>query len=101
MNRKFTKKHALILSLCLLLLWGILGTGATLAWFTDSDEVTNDFYFANSEDDAEKIFSVNVWEKDAEDKIYDSFQLPSPRVASSRVLLYVQFQPIILVAGIW
>ena len=43
----------------------------TLAWFTDSDEVTNDFYFANSEDDADKIFSVNVWDKDAEDKIYD------------------------------
>ena len=44
MNRKFTKKHALILSLCLLLLWGILGTGATLAWFTDVSPVTRNSF---------------------------------------------------------
>lgn len=44
MNRKFTKKHALVLSLCLLLLWGILGTGATLAWFTDVSPVARNSF---------------------------------------------------------
>lgn len=34
---KYTKT-ALILSLCLMLLWSILGTGATIAWFTDAPE---------------------------------------------------------------
>ena len=32
-------KVALILSLCVMLLWGILGTGATIAWFTDTPDV--------------------------------------------------------------
>lgn len=32
-------KAALTFSLCLLILWAILGTGATIAWFTDSPEV--------------------------------------------------------------
>ena len=31
-------KAALTLSLCLLILWAILGTGATIAWFTDMPE---------------------------------------------------------------
>ena len=57
---KFTKKNVLIVALAVCLL-AVISMG-TLAWFTDSDEVTNDFYFANSEDDADKIFSVDVWE---------------------------------------
>ena len=32
-------KVALILSLCVMLLWGMLGTGATIAWFTDTPDV--------------------------------------------------------------
>ena len=59
---KFTKKNVLIVALAVCLL-AMISMG-TLAWFTDSDEVTNDFYFANSEDDADKIFSVDVWEDD-------------------------------------
>jgi len=31
-------KAALVFSVCLLLLWALLGTGATIAWFTDSPE---------------------------------------------------------------
>ena len=31
-------KVALILSICIMLLWGMLGTGATIAWFTDTPE---------------------------------------------------------------
>ena len=39
----------------------ILSLGS-LAWFNAKDEVTNKFMVTNSEDDAEKIFSVDVWE---------------------------------------
>ncbi len=44
MRRKFTKKHALMISLCLLVIWGILGTGATLAWFTDTTPVARNSF---------------------------------------------------------
>ena len=37
-------KAALIFSLCLLILWAVLGTGATIAWFTDTpDTARNSF----------------------------------------------------------
>ena len=41
-KRKWTKA-ALALSACLFVLWWALGTGATLAWFSDRDEVRNEF----------------------------------------------------------
>ena len=42
------KRIALALSLCALIIWGILGTGASLAWFTDtSPEINNIFHFAD------------------------------------------------------
>lgn len=44
MKRRFTKKRALIISLCLLLIWGVLGTSATLAWFTDSTPVARNAF---------------------------------------------------------
>ena len=46
-KKKPYKKIALVLSLCAILLWTVLGTGASLAWFTDtSEKVTNIFHFA-------------------------------------------------------
>lgn len=36
MHSDFFRKKALILSACLLLLWAFLGTGTTIAWFTDT-----------------------------------------------------------------
>ena len=46
-NKNLYKKIALILSLCLIAVWAILGTGASLAWFTDtSEEVKNIFHVA-------------------------------------------------------
>lgn len=46
-KKKSYKKIALSLSLCLIVLWGILGTGASLAWFTDtSTEIKNIFHVA-------------------------------------------------------
>lgn len=43
MNRKKWTKAALALSACLFVLWWALGTGATLAWFSDTDAVRNEF----------------------------------------------------------
>ena len=46
-NRKPLKKIALTLSLCLIVLWAVFGTGASLAWFMDTDEdIKNVFNFA-------------------------------------------------------
>lgn len=41
-KRKWTKV-ALALSACLFVLWWALGTGATIAWFSDTDTVRNKF----------------------------------------------------------
>lgn len=57
---KLTKKKVFIAALALCLV-AILSMG-TLAWFSASDEVNNEFIIADSEDDANEIFSINVWE---------------------------------------
>ena len=41
-KRKWTKV-ALALSACLFVVWWMLGAGATLAWFSDTDEARNEF----------------------------------------------------------
>ena len=41
-NRKWTKA-ALALSAFLFVIWWALGTGATIAWFSDTDTIRNDF----------------------------------------------------------
>lgn len=43
MNKRKWTKAALALSGCLFALWWALGTGATLAWFSDTDTVRNEF----------------------------------------------------------
>ena len=43
MHKKNWRKAALALSAGLFVLWWALGTGATLAWFSDHDEVRNEF----------------------------------------------------------
>lgn len=43
MKKKKWTKVALALSACLFVLWWALGTGATLAWFSDTDTVRNAF----------------------------------------------------------
>lgn len=47
MKKKTFTKTALALSVCLVILWGLLGTGASIAWFVDeSPELENTFNFA-------------------------------------------------------
>lgn len=44
MHKKKFAKRGLILSVCMLLLWALMGTGTTIAWFTDaSPSVKNTF----------------------------------------------------------
>ena len=43
MRKRRWTKAALAFSACLFVIWWALGTGATLAWFSDADEVRNEF----------------------------------------------------------
>ena len=46
--RKTYKKTALVLSIALMIIWSVMGTSTSLAWFTDTDdEVRNVFHFAD------------------------------------------------------
>ena len=45
-KRKYTK-YALTLSIMLLMLWGLLGTGTTIAWFSDTSEAKNTFFIGD------------------------------------------------------
>ena len=75
MKNMKTKVLAIALAVCLIAIASI----STLAWFTAADSVTNDFLIANSEDDPDKIFSVDVWEKDDPDSTekLDSIAFPA------------------------
>ena len=60
---KLNKKKVVVLALAVCLI-ATLSLGS-LAWFTHSDSVTNDFFVAGSEDqNPDGVFSVNVWETD-------------------------------------
>lgn len=57
---KMTKKKVFVAALAVCLV-AILSLG-TLAWFNASDEVTNKFMVTDSGQDADKIFSVDLYE---------------------------------------
>ena len=61
---KMTKKKVFVTALAISLV-AIISMG-TLAWFTDSDSVTNKFYIASSDDDTpDEVFSVTLEETEA------------------------------------
>ena len=58
---KLNKKKVFVTALAVSMI-AILSVGS-LAWFSASDKVVNEFFVADSEDDTpEEIFSVDVWE---------------------------------------
>lgn len=57
---RMNKKKALSLALVVALI-AILSF-SSLAWFSDTDDVTNTFMVANSAETPDEIFSVDVWE---------------------------------------
>ncbi len=79
MKNKKLKLLVLALAVCLIAVASL----GTLAWFTANDSVTNNFYIANSEDDPDAIFSVDVWEDDTladpdgEEKIQGGINYPN------------------------
>ncbi len=66
-NRKSYTKIALTLSICLMIVWAILGTGTSLAWFTDTTPVQKNIfyvgeldvevYYRNEDNNYEKVTS--------------------------------------------
>lgn len=74
------KRIALALSLCVLLIWAILGTGASLAWFTDtSPEINNIFHFAEFDLVVSHRLTDGKWEEvDSQTKIFDEEALYEP-----------------------
>ena len=75
---KNTKLKVLVVTLAVCLL--AMGSLGTLAWFTAEDEVTNEFLIADSDDTADEIFSINVWEKDDEGTVYDDEGITYPEI---------------------
>lgn len=74
------KRIALALSLCALIIWGILGTGASLAWFTDSSpEINNIFHFAEFDLVVSHRLTDGKWQVvDSQTKIFDEEALYEP-----------------------
>ena len=79
-KRKHYKKIALALSLCAILLWAFLGTGASLAWFTDTSvEVKNVFHFADFDLAVSHRLEDGTWEPiDSQTKVFDESALYEP-----------------------
>ena len=84
-NRPVYKKIALVLSLCALIIWGVLGTGVSLAWFTDtSSETNNIFHFAEFDLKVSYLDENKNWKEiEADTKVFDDKALYEPG--------YVQF----------
>ena len=74
------KRIALIFSLFLLIIWSILGTGASLAWFSDtSPEINNIFHFADFDVNVSHRLTDGSWEKiNGKTKIFDENALYEP-----------------------
>ena len=79
-KKKPYKRIALALSLCAILIWALLGTGASLAWFTDtSEEVTNIFHVADFELSVSHRLDNGKWEPiDGKTDIFDDKALYEP-----------------------
>ena len=79
-KKRIYKQIALSLSLCALIVWCILGTGASLAWFTDtSPEINNIFHFSEFDVEVSHRLTDGKWEEvDSQTKIFDEEALYEP-----------------------
>ena len=80
MKKTLYKRIALALGLCALVLWGILGAGTSLAWFSDtSPELNNIFHFAEFDLVVSHRLADGKWEEvDSQTKIFDEKALYEP-----------------------
>lgn len=79
-KKRVYKQIALVLSLCAIVIWAILGTGASLAWFTDtSPEINNIFHFADFKLEVSHRLTDGKWETiDGKTDIFDDEALYEP-----------------------
>ena len=79
-NKRPYKRIALALSLCTMMIWGILGTGTSLALFTDtSPEINNIFHFADFEVEVSYRSDEGKWElMDGKTDVFDDEALYEP-----------------------
>ena len=79
-NKTPYKGIALALSLCALVIWGILGAGTSLAWFTDtSPEINNIFHFGEFDLVVSHRLTDGKWEEvDSQTKVFDEKALYEP-----------------------
>lgn len=72
-NKKTLRRLALILSLCALFVWGLFGTGASLAWFSDtSPDIHNIFHFAEFDVEVSHRLTDGTWDViDSQEKVFD------------------------------
>lgn len=79
MKNKRMTKTALTLSLCLMIMWGILGTGTSVAWFMDETPVARNTFHIEEMDLEVYHKTENGYEKvDASTKIFDDEALYEP-----------------------
>lgn len=78
--RKFRKRTALLVSALLIVLWSILGTGTSLAWFTDTDEeIRNVIHFAEFDLEVSHRLEDGTWAVIGQDtQIFDDEALYEP-----------------------
>ena len=79
-KKKPYKRIALVPTLCALIIWGIFGTGTSLAWFTDtSPEINNIFHLAEFDLVVSHRLTDGKWEEvDSQTKIFDEEALYEP-----------------------
>lgn len=80
LNRKSYTKIALILSICFMIIWAILGTGTSLAWFTDTTPVQKNIFYVG-ELDLEvyhRVDEENYEQVTAETSLFDDNALYEP-----------------------
>lgn len=79
MKRKTFTKIALVLSACLMILWCILGTGSSIAWFVDeSPELRNNFNIAEFDLVVSHKTENGYEEVKSDTKIFDDEALYEP-----------------------
>lgn len=79
-KKRSYKRIALALSLCAILISVLLGTGASLAWFSDSTEgITNIFHIADFQLEVSYRLEDGSWKSiDQETKVFDEQALYEP-----------------------
>lgn len=80
MNRKRVTKAALALSVCIMMLWGILGTGTSIAWFMDETPTEQNVFDIGILDlvVSHEVSEGNYEIVDAETSIFDDEALYEP-----------------------